>query len=589
MTELEGETITSAAQTEGGETKSPVPAMPSLSDIPKPPSRRTVIEEPKEPSVMATSSAAPPPDMMPARPTFAAPMPPTSLPSSVEVSPVAPPPMMQPSTPPVLAFESEVDVDPLVIVPAPPPLPPKREEMLSPSSTSNAPSIVQAFMPQQALREEVSETDGSLVDTSLAAVSPLESQKTLEPLEDSAASAATLPSESAPVSVITQGVFGEVLRQHTAWLETEGKEGRRANLSGLDLSNIDFSGANLQQANLRGTILRGVNLSTALLVEADLAEADMSRVTANGCNWMRINLASANLHGAILDGINLSFANALGADFSEVSMKNASLQSINLREASLRAADFTDADLSEAICRGADASRARFIRTIMTRADMRETFCHACDFVETVMQGVNFRNAEFDDTPFSYADFSVAIDIPLEYQSAGFQIEKDNIQQEKTELKQMELAIQQKQHEVLAKQSEVMEMKLQMEEQRNLILSLKADENMYIEGLKKIRKRLKIVRLFWLFVLVALVGITGLTIASMPLDQLNVLELGVIFIVPVGVLLLILFTLGQVSSALKRVDHHSMIRERKISGLQQNSESTAKRFGEVNPSLSTTQ
>jgi len=66
----------------------------------------------------------------------------------------------------------------------------------------------------------------------------------------------------------------EILQQHALWLQTNGREGARADLigaslrearlSGADLSRADLSGADLIGANLRGADLRGADLSGAI-------------------------------------------------------------------------------------------------------------------------------------------------------------------------------------------------------------------------------------------------------------------------------------------------------------------------------------
>ncbi len=74
--------------------------------------------------------------------------------------------------------------------------------------------------------------------------------------------------------VITQADLDQILQAHALWLESGGKEGQQANLSGanLDLANLsgawlflaDLSGAALREANLSGAELYGTNLSGAV-------------------------------------------------------------------------------------------------------------------------------------------------------------------------------------------------------------------------------------------------------------------------------------------------------------------------------------
>ena len=78
-----------------------------------------------------------------------------------------------------------------------------------------------------------------------------------------------------------QEELDEILLAHEKWLESDGKGGVRADLSGAnlrnaDLRNADLSNANLSYANLRGANLRNADLSYANLNSADLRNADLS-------------------------------------------------------------------------------------------------------------------------------------------------------------------------------------------------------------------------------------------------------------------------------------------------------------------------
>lgn len=77
--------------------------------------------------------------------------------------------------------------------------------------------------------------------------------------------------------------LSKILKDHSRWVETYRKEGRRANLCE----------ANLGEADLRWARLKGVNLSGANLIGAALSRA---------------NLIGANLSGADLERANLAFS-----------------------------------------------------------------------------------------------------------------------------------------------------------------------------------------------------------------------------------------------------------------------------------------
>lgn len=95
----------------------------------------------------------------------------------------------------------------------------------------------------------------------------------------------------------------EIVEDHRAWLESNGKTGRKADLAhanfeGADLMGAELGGANLLRANLQRADLLLADLRGACLIEADLSEA---------------NLVSTNLRGASLLGANLSTATGLVA------------------------------------------------------------------------------------------------------------------------------------------------------------------------------------------------------------------------------------------------------------------------------------
>lgn len=62
-----------------------------------------------------------------------------------------------------------------------------------------------------------------------------------------------------------QEKLSKILQAHKKWLDSNGKEGVRANLSDADLSDADLRGANLRDADLRDADLRGANMDYAVL------------------------------------------------------------------------------------------------------------------------------------------------------------------------------------------------------------------------------------------------------------------------------------------------------------------------------------
>lgn len=98
---------------------------------------------------------------------------------------------------------------------------------------------------------------------------------------------AKLPQEVAPE------VLEQVLRDHQAWVDSDGHSGRRAVMAGWYLSRMHLAQANLNGADLRRANLSNANLHGARLVCADLRE----------CNLMYANLTDVDLRGALTEGL----------------------------------------------------------------------------------------------------------------------------------------------------------------------------------------------------------------------------------------------------------------------------------------------
>ena len=176
-------------------------------------------------------------------------------------------------------------------------------------------------------------------------------------------------------AIITKEELARILVKHKRWLQTQKREGERADLSGADLreadlreadlSESDISGTNLMKANLSGANLHEANLLRANLREADLSEAaDLDMANLIEANLRMVNLRGARMIAVKLERTNLSEANMQGA-----LMQRAKLMKANLRDAHLNEADLLDADLSEANLRGADLSASKLISNL-SKADL---------------------------------------------------------------------------------------------------------------------------------------------------------------------------------------------------------------------------
>ena len=94
---------------------------------------------------------------------------------------------------------------------------------------------------------------------------------------------------------ITKKELKTILEQHKLWLDSNEKEGKRA----------DLTRANLRRADLYCADLTGADLSGANLAGANLAGADLTNVTLYRADLTYSNLRCANLFGANLSGVDL--------------------------------------------------------------------------------------------------------------------------------------------------------------------------------------------------------------------------------------------------------------------------------------------
>ena len=105
-----------------------------------------------------------------------------------------------------------------------------------------------------------------------------------------------------------------ILKNHKLWLETNGREGVRADLSDVNLREADLSSADLREADLRGADLRGADLRHVNLRGADLSGADLRHVNLRGADFKWADLSDVNLREADLSSADLSSAYLRGAD-----------------------------------------------------------------------------------------------------------------------------------------------------------------------------------------------------------------------------------------------------------------------------------
>lgn len=317
--------------------------------------------------------------------------------------------------------------------------------------------------------------------------------------------------------------------EHLSWLQSGGRDGRRANLSGRDLSGMTLQGIYLPDSNLRGANLTGTNLSMANLQGADFSEA---------------NLENTNLRDAKLDGANFSRCFAKGTYFDKASMVEANFSHANLeganclksqmagaklRDANVSKSDFTGADLKRANMRQIVAAHAVFDSADLSYADCRDAVFSFSRFKETALYETAMRGAQFDHVLFTDADFSYAADLDSRYQAKSIESEKMGIQQELENLRQFKDEVTQYENHIAAQKRDLLLRRRTLESLNDMELEVS-------ESLLNHMKLFRGIAAFW-FVVVALFGaILAHKISQIGLKNLNYVEIGVVCVVMIGVL-----------------------------------------------------
>jgi uncharacterized protein YjbI with pentapeptide repeats len=128
--------------------------------------------------------------------------------------------------------------------------------------------------------------------------------------------------------------FEETLASHREWIESQGKNGRKADFANAQLDGVELISVNLRQADLHYANLRGTDLLLADLRDACLVRADLEE-----CCLVGTNLEGANLEGATLESsLGLVSRQLAGANLREATLP-ASLVQFPAREAFRDTAD----------------------------------------------------------------------------------------------------------------------------------------------------------------------------------------------------------------------------------------------------------
>jgi len=174
-----------------------------------------------------------------------------------------------------------------------------------------------------------------------------------------------------------------IIAEHRVWVNTLGREGKRADLIGLDLSGVALDGIQLQAASLQKALL-----SRSSFDGATFTMSDMSYCNAREASFVKADFRGVNFSMSRLDEADLQYADfspmlisrTLEPTFWPSSLAGASLQNTRLRGANLKGANMERTQLVGADLRDTDLEGTIFIDANLTGADLRGAKMEKADF-----------------------------------------------------------------------------------------------------------------------------------------------------------------------------------------------------------------
>lgn len=143
---------------------------------------------------------------------------------------------------------------------------------------------------------------------------------------------------------MTQEQLASIVDAHQDWLQSDGKEGKKANfkaqyLDGLSLDRLDLRYADFQNARFYNTTMRWTDVSFGFFWGADMPNADLIGIKFHGAKMMEVNMRFAYLHGSDLSETNLTYGFLQGAHLNGADLRGAKLEGTYLTDADLREAN----------------------------------------------------------------------------------------------------------------------------------------------------------------------------------------------------------------------------------------------------------
>lgn len=333
-----------------------------------------------------------------------------------------------------------------------------------------------------------------------------------------------------------QADLQNVLQEHGSWLNSGGKDGRRANFRNANLQGLDLSNAMLAEASLRGADLSGTNLSGADLRGADLSEALLATTNLQQANLgsavlSRADLRTAYMAGADLQNADLSGALLMSANLAGLNLASATLQETDLQGAALSQANLQGANLRGALLAGADLSGAN-----LADANCRDVSFDGASLDNAILTGTNLKNARMQGANLAGVDLAAAEETSAEHRQESLHAEKNQIQQEwervkayEEQVKNLQMQIQQREMHLQNERGTVERARRELSEQYDGMQHLIVMTHEVMERHRLHDRLFKYFGITWfVFTILAFVSVM-MFIQAIEIEDLNWLSLSLVF------------------------------------------------------------
>lgn len=161
----------------------------------------------------------------------------------------------------------------------------------------------------------------------------------------------------------------EMLRQHLAWLSSDGKSGRRFEVDLYDLRRApSLAHSCLSMMRGRGAMLYGLDFKEAQMQVADMRGADMRHANFHKADLRGSDFTAAIFNNANFQGVQMQPLEISANQSVSTFLARASMRFVNFAGGDLRMVDFSSADLTGANFLGADLTGANFTGAILNGA-----------------------------------------------------------------------------------------------------------------------------------------------------------------------------------------------------------------------------